>query len=103
MALRVEMAVRGLAAVVLTSPENVYYLLGLDHLGYFAFTMLVLPAHGEPVLVTREMERTTVRAQVPGVRHVTFADGADPVLAAAGALAGPANGARARRVEEVAV
>jgi Xaa-Pro dipeptidase len=86
-ALRAAMAVRGLAAVALTSPENVYYLLGLDHLGYFAFTMLVLPADGEPLLVTREMERYTVLAQAPGVRHVTFADGEDPADAAARALA----------------
>jgi Xaa-Pro dipeptidase len=85
-ALRAAMADRGLAAVALTSPENVYYLLGLDHLGYFAFTMLVLPADGEPVLVTREMERATVRAQVPGARHVTFADGEDPADAAARAF-----------------
>jgi Xaa-Pro dipeptidase len=85
-ALRAAMAVRGLAAVALTSPENVYYLLGLDHLGYFAFTMLVLPADGEPVLVTREMERYTVLAQAPGVRHVTFADGEDPADAAARAF-----------------
>jgi Xaa-Pro dipeptidase len=80
------MATHGLAAVALTSPENIYYLLGLDHLGYFAFTMVVLPAAGDPVLVTREMERVTVLAQVPGVRHVTFADGADPADAAARAL-----------------
>jgi Xaa-Pro aminopeptidase len=86
-ALRAAMAARGLAAVALTSPENVYYLLGLDHLGYFAFTMLVLPTDGDPLLVTREMERTTVLAQVPGVRHVTFADGEDPAHAAARALA----------------
>lgn len=85
-ALRAAMAERGLAAVALTSPENVYYLLGLDHLGYFAFTMLVLPAEGDPVLVTREMERATVLAQVPAVRHVTFADGEDPADAAARAL-----------------
>jgi Xaa-Pro dipeptidase len=86
-ALRAAMAVRGFAAVALTSPENVYYLLGLDHLGYFAFTMLVLPSDGEPVLVTREMERYTVLAQAPGVRHVTFADGEDPADAAARAFA----------------
>jgi hypothetical protein len=85
-ALRAAMAVRGLAAVALTSPENVYYLLGLDHLGYFAFTMLVLPAEGDPVLVTREMERTTVLAQVPRAHHVTFADGEDPADAAARAI-----------------
>jgi Xaa-Pro dipeptidase len=86
-ALRAAMAVRGLTAVALTSPENIYYLLGLDHLGYFAFTMLVLPAEGDPLLVPREMERATVRAQVPGARHVTFADGEDPADAAARALA----------------
>jgi Xaa-Pro dipeptidase len=86
-ALRAAMAAHGLAAVALTSPENVYYLLGLDHLGYFAFTMLLLPADGDPVLVTREMERATVLAQAPGVRHVTFADGEDPADAAVRALA----------------
>jgi Xaa-Pro dipeptidase len=86
-ALRATMTARGLAAIALTSPENIFYLLGLDHLGYFAFTMLVLPAEGDPVLVTREMERTTVLTQVPGARHVTFADGEDPADAAAHALA----------------
>jgi Xaa-Pro dipeptidase len=85
-ALRAMMAARGLSAVALTSPENIYYLLGLDHLGYFAFTMLVLPTDGDPVLVTREMERATVRAQAGWVRHVPFADGADPADAAARAL-----------------
>ncbi|HJQ47217.1 MAG TPA: Xaa-Pro peptidase family protein [Amycolatopsis sp.] len=76
-ALRARMAEQGMAAVALASPENVYYLTGLDHLGYFAFTLLVLPAQGRPVVVTREMERPTIRAQLPGCRHVTFADGAD--------------------------
>jgi len=99
-ALRSAMAERGLAAVALTSPENVYYLLGLDHFGYFAFTMLVVPAaEQEPVLVTREMERTTVRAQAPGVRHVTFADGEDPAHAAARALAPVVPGGAAVGVE----
>ncbi|MFC5232049.1 M24 family metallopeptidase [Pseudonocardia zijingensis] len=86
-ALRSAMADRGLAAVAVTSPENVYYLVGLDHLGYFAFTMLVVPADGEPVLVTREMERATVLAQAPAVRHLPFADGEDPATAAVRAVA----------------
>jgi Xaa-Pro aminopeptidase len=30
-----------LDALVVTSPENIYYLIGLTHQGYFAFTMLV--------------------------------------------------------------
>ena len=77
---------RGLATLCLVSPENIYYLTGLNHLGYFAFTLLVLPLEGEPRLVTRAMERTTVAAQVPECVHVTFADDEDPADAAVRAL-----------------
>lgn len=76
----------GLAALVLASPENVYYLTGLDHLGYFACTLLMVPPQGPPTLITRAMERPTVRAQVPWCRHVTFADGEDAGQVAASAL-----------------
>ncbi|MPZ84844.1 MAG: M24 family metallopeptidase [Actinophytocola sp.] len=87
--LRAWMAEVGAHAFVAVSPENVYYLTGLDHLGYFAFTAVLIPAGGTaPVVVTREMERPTVRAQLPGHRHVTFPDGDDPAAAVAGALAG---------------
>jgi Xaa-Pro dipeptidase len=69
---------RGLTALCVVSPENVYYLLGLNHQGYFAFTLLVLPLDGRPLLVTRAMERATVAAQVPGCAHVTYGDAEDP-------------------------
>lgn len=87
-ALRAEMRRRDLAAMVVASPESIYHLLGLDHLGYFAVTLLVLPADGEPVLVARRMERHTLRAQVPHVRHAAYADGRDPARTAARVLAG---------------
>lgn len=86
-ALRATMAARGLTAAVLTSPENVYYLTGLDHLGYFAVTLLLVPLSGPPVLVTRAMERHTVAAQVPWCRHVPFGEGEDPAEATAAVLA----------------
>jgi Xaa-Pro dipeptidase len=86
-ALRAAMQERGLAAVALAAPENVYYLLGLDHLGYFAFTLLVVPLEGPTVLVTREMERPTVAAQVPSCLHRGFADGQDPADVVVAALA----------------
>ncbi|TQJ03393.1 M24 family metallopeptidase [Amycolatopsis cihanbeyliensis] len=86
-ALRGRMAADGLSAVAVAGPENVYYLTGLDHLGYFAFTLLIVPAEGPLTLVTREMERPTIRAQLPGCRHVTFGDGDDPAAVAGGALA----------------
>jgi Xaa-Pro aminopeptidase len=86
-ALRAWLTDAGAHAFAVVSPENVYYLTGLDHLGYFAFTAVLVPAAGTPVVVTREMERPTIRAQVPGLRHVTFADGTDPADAVAAALA----------------
>ncbi len=77
---------RDLRALCLVGPENIYYLTGLDHQGYFAFTLLVLPLRGEPLLLTRGMERETVRAQVPQCIHLPYADGADPAEAAAHAI-----------------
>jgi Xaa-Pro dipeptidase len=86
-ALRTTMARQGWSAMAVASPENIYYLVGLDHLGYFAFTLLVVPAQGRPVLVTREMERPTVQAQVACCDHATFADGTDAATAAVAQLA----------------
>lgn len=91
-AARQVMAAGGLAALVVNSPENVYYLLGLNYRGYFAFGLLVLPLDGPPIMVTRAMERPTMEAQVPDCVHVGYGDGDDPALAAAKAIreaAGP--------------
>lgn len=88
------MTEHGVDAVALASPELIYYLTGLDHHGYFAFTLLVVRRDGELALVTREMERPTVRAQLPECRHVTFGDGTDPAVAVAAALAGVPTGGR---------
>lgn len=96
------MTEQGLSAVLATSPENIYYLTGLDHLGYFAFSVLIVPAEGQLTVVTREMERPTIRAQLPECRHLTFGDGTDPAEATGMALAGFGNGARVA-VEESAM
>jgi len=80
------MARRHLTTLCLVGPENVYYLSGLDHQGYFAFTMLVLPLTGRPLLITRAMERETVAAQVADCLHIPFQDGADPASTAARAI-----------------
>ncbi|QUH02256.1 aminopeptidase P family protein [Saccharopolyspora erythraea] len=86
-ALRHQMRAGGLGAVALTRPEDIYYLTGLDHLGYFAFTLLVVPLAGEPTLVTRRMEGPTVRAKVPWCRHATFGEDESPASASAAVLA----------------
>jgi Xaa-Pro dipeptidase len=63
-ALRSEMEVRGLDAAIIAAPENVFYLTGLDHWGYFAPHLLIVPARSEAILVTRAMERVSVEKQV---------------------------------------
>jgi Xaa-Pro dipeptidase len=85
-ATRAAMRERGLQMLLLVGPENIYYLLGLNHQGYFAFTLLVLPVDGSPLLVTRAMEQSTVASQVAGCVHLCFADDEDPADAALRAI-----------------
>src|SRR5690606_41874790 len=54
-----------LDVLVVTAPENIYYLTGLDHFGYFAFHMLVMAVDADPVLVARQMEQVTTSRDVP--------------------------------------
>ncbi|TIP88157.1 MAG: aminopeptidase P family protein [Mesorhizobium sp.] len=61
---RTALAERELDAAVFASPENVFYLTGLDHWGYFAPHLLIVPLEGKPVLVTRSMEKVTIEKQV---------------------------------------
>src|SRR5687767_3108663 len=75
---RREMDEAGLAALVVASPENIYYLAGLNHQGHFAFTALVVPPDGSLLLVARAMEAPTIAAQVPQSVHVPYADDQDP-------------------------
>jgi Xaa-Pro dipeptidase len=85
-AVRAFMLERRLDAVLLSAPENIFYLTGLDHWGYFAPHMLIVPLQGEVVLVTRAMERVTIANQVRNARfeghgdHETAADAAGRVL-----------------------
>lgn len=80
------MRARALDGLLITSPENIYYLVGLSHQGYFAFTMLIFPVEGQPLLVTRSMERVTVTEQAPDVDHVGFADNELPWTAVVRAI-----------------
>lgn len=63
-AFRSVLGARKLDGAVVAAPENVFYLTGLDHWGYFAPHLLIVPLRGTPVLVTRAMERVSVDKQV---------------------------------------
>jgi Xaa-Pro dipeptidase len=61
---RAALAERELDVAIFASPENVFYLTGLDHWGYFAPHLLIVPLDAKPVLVTRSMEKVTIENRV---------------------------------------
>lgn len=73
-AVRRAMAARGIGVFIVSAPENIFYLTGLDHWGYFAPHMLLIPAEGELVLVTRSMEKVTISTQVANARFEGHGD-----------------------------
>src|SRR5690349_25061917 len=78
-AVRAGLVERGFDGAVVAAPENVFYLTGLDHWGYFAPHLLIVPPDGTPVLVTRAMERVSVEKQV---RNAEFRGHSDSETAA---------------------
>lgn len=80
------MAAAGLDGLVVSTPENIFYLTGLDHQGFFALHLLIVSAAGEMTLIARAMERITVADQVSGAGFVGYADNEDPALVACAVL-----------------
>ena len=72
--LREAMGARDLDIAVLSQPESVFYFIGLDHWGYFAPHVLIVPAEGELVLVTRQMEQVAICNMVRNARFVGHSD-----------------------------
>ncbi len=68
------MDARGLDLIFLSAPEHVFYLTGLDHWGYFAPHVLIVPAAGDLTLVTRAMEHVAIRNQVRNASFVGHSD-----------------------------
>jgi len=97
-AVRADMGAAGLAAVCVTGPEDIYYLTGLNHQGYFAYTMLVFPLTGVPVIVARQMEATTLSVQVPWCLHYEYQEDEDPAAVAVEAINAVLPAATAARV-----
>ena len=75
---RSQMLMANVDGVVITIPENIYYLTELDHWGFFACHLLVVPREGEMILVCRAMESITVENQVKNARFFGHADNEDP-------------------------
>ncbi|HEX2478876.1 MAG TPA: aminopeptidase P family N-terminal domain-containing protein, partial [Geminicoccaceae bacterium] len=80
------MAAAVLDGLVVSTPENIFYLTGLDHQGFFALHLLIVTSAGEMTLIARAMERVTVEDQVSGARFVGYADNEDPARLACAVL-----------------
>jgi Xaa-Pro dipeptidase len=80
------MAERDLDACLVSSPENIFYLVGLSHKGFFAYHMLIVPQDGEIRLIARAMERVTIANQVRNAHFIGYTDGADPARVTIDAL-----------------
>jgi len=74
---RQEMTERNLDGLIIAVPENIYYLTGLDHWGFFACHLLIVPRDGEAVIAARAMEGPTVANQVRNARFAGHADTED--------------------------
>ena len=86
-AVRAGMRERGLDALLVCGPEDIFYLTGLAHQGHFAFTAVVLGLDGPARIVIRAMERPTLAAQTPECLALTYGDDEDPAPLVVEALA----------------
>ena len=74
---RARLAAGHLDGIVISVPENIYYLTGLDHWGFFACHLLIVPRDGEMILTCRAMEGITVENQVGNAAFLGHADTED--------------------------
>jgi Xaa-Pro dipeptidase len=75
-----------LDVLIVTSPENIFYLTGQQSPGYYMFQALVLPAKGEPSFVVRQLEYYNFRANTFIAQAEVFQDGEDPAQVLVGVL-----------------
>ena len=54
---------KNLDAVMLTTPENIFYMSGYQTLGYWYFQALVIPLEEEPFMVLRGLEQPNIDAR----------------------------------------
>lgn len=73
------LAVAGLDALVVTGPENIFYLTGQQTPGYYTFQALILPADGDPVFLIRQLEYFNFIANTFISDAVVYQDGEDPL------------------------
>ncbi|EJN16156.1 Xaa-Pro aminopeptidase [Bradyrhizobium sp. YR681] len=76
---RALLAKAGIDVMVVTGPENIFYLTGQQTPGYYTFQALVLPVEGEPAFVVRQLEYFNFIANTFIANAQVYQDGDLPV------------------------
>ena len=78
-AARRALTARGLDVMIVTGPENIFYLTGQQTPGYYTYQALLLPVDDEPHFIVRQLELNNLVAN-SYLEHVhPYQDNADPV------------------------
>jgi len=86
----------GIDIMVITGPENIFYLTGRQTPGYYTFQALLLSVDSDPVFVIRQLEYYNFRSNTFVDDVETYGDGDDPVAFLADVL--QKRGMRGRRL-----
>jgi Xaa-Pro dipeptidase len=84
---RAAMAERGIDLALISIPENIYYLTGYTTLGYYMYQVLMLPADGEPLILSYREELINIERLSWLERHVNYHVGEDPIQVTLDAVA----------------
>ena len=77
---------KGFDLVLLSGPENIFYLIGQQTPGYYTFQSLCIPAQGEPFHVLRGLEAMNARLNTHLTDIIGYADDEHPAAALAAVL-----------------
>lgn len=80
------MVARGIDVLLVHTPENMYYLSGFQTPGYYRYHCMIVPASGEPMLLTRVSEETNAKGRSWFDRSTSYIDHEDPVEVTAATL-----------------
>jgi len=94
------MAARDLDALLVSTPENIYYLTGYDTTGYYTYQALLVPARGAPTLVVRYLELVNAERLSWLRTAATYQDHEDPVAVTARTIQEHGQGGKRLGVEQ---
>ncbi|MEQ8694875.1 MAG: Xaa-Pro peptidase family protein [Gammaproteobacteria bacterium] len=70
---------RGIDVMIVTGPENIFYLTGQQTPGYYTYQALLLPVDAEPIFIVRQLELNNLVANSYLKNVRPYLDNADPV------------------------